>query len=123
MRGALDFSKMRRYRVTDRLRKRLVYAELDRETELAVYRAAYQKLSWFIPVAENRRDVAKSAHDTYSRYIDALVERGHAATQTDYRALWENYWGINMDSDEWREEERRILLDHEMRRKARGTAK
>jgi hypothetical protein len=120
VRGALDFGESRRYRVQDALRKRLVYEELDRETVREVYRAAYCKLSWFIPVAENRGETAKKAGEMYRKYIDALVGEEVAGGGVDYRTMWENYWGVKLDSPEWKEEERRILLDQAMRKKMKG---
>lgn len=115
MRGVLDFSAMRRYRMIDILRKRLVYAEFAREVEREAYRAAFYKLSWFIPVAENRTAVARSAEKMYKKFIDVLSGDESTVDVSTYQDIWEKYWGVKIDSAEWREEERRILLDRKMR--------
>jgi hypothetical protein len=119
--GALDFGGLSRYRPADRLRRSLVYDELDRETELAIRKAAFERLSWFIPVAENRREVADRANKMYRAYLDLLIGReGGPAAGPDYKAIWENYWGMKIGSPEQLEWERRFVMDRKLRRGGKG---
>jgi hypothetical protein len=120
--GALDFGGIGRYRAGDNFRKRLVYEALEREDELAAAKAAYEKLSWFIPVAEDRRGVAKSAHEMYLKYVE-LLQGGRIETGgPDYRRIWEEYWGMKIGSPEYLEWEKRLKLDEAMRRREQGGA-
>ena len=117
VRGALDFGKLGRYRPADRLRRSLVYEELDREAEMAIYKAAGERLNQFLPAAADRQGTAERANKMYQAYFDLLADReGGAASGPDYKAIWENYWGMKIGSPEQLEWERKFVMDQKLRR-------
>lgn len=113
IRGALDFNSVSRYDPLDIIRKSLVYNELSRETGERAWAYLTLRHALFVPVAKDRAKANEKVSDNLTALIDRLYGRTGSAErgkESDFIKMWENYWGIDINSPEWEAEQRRIIM-------------